>query len=151
MIFLGKTCTGVFGQKVAQNMFFEFYNKLMQLIFLIFCMKFQKHKGWKLDKTYFDKIVVLEFLGQKNPGMGQKLVLLSFLGNGNMTCFKIFVWIHQHKIALNNWFFFFFFFFLRIILFWVFGLNHQYWKMGYSRATKTIFLKNAYSKKICSL
>ena len=41
-------------KKVAQNEFF--YEKLVHWIFLIFCIKLQQHKGWKLSKTYFDKI-----------------------------------------------------------------------------------------------
>ena len=39
---------------MAQN---EFY-KSMHWVFLIFCMKLQQLKGWKLGTTYFDDIVV---------------------------------------------------------------------------------------------
>ena len=31
------------------------------------CIKLQLHKGWILGETYFGKIIVLRFLGQKNP------------------------------------------------------------------------------------
>ena len=36
MVFLGKSCTRIFKQKVAQNEFFQFYSKLIDRIFLIF-------------------------------------------------------------------------------------------------------------------
>ena len=51
MIFREKLCNGIFGQKVIQNEFCKFYNKLMWQIFFIFCMKLQQHKG----KNYFHK------------------------------------------------------------------------------------------------
>lgn len=75
MIFLEKSYTGMFGQKNTQNELFEFWNKLMHLICLIFYVKLQRYKGWKQVKTYnsetyFNIIATLDFMGQKVPEMG---------------------------------------------------------------------------------
>ena len=72
LIFSKKSCFGAFGQKFAQNEFCEFYDNLMHLIFLIFSIKLQHQKDWKLGKTYFDKIAFSEFCCKKSPKIGLK-------------------------------------------------------------------------------
>ena len=75
MIFFGKILHWDVWTKNTQNELFEFYNKSMHLICLIFYVKLQRYKGWKQVKTYngetyFNIIATLDFMGQKVPEMG---------------------------------------------------------------------------------
>ena len=57
-IFLGAgSCTGVCEQKEVESEFFEHYNKSMNCVFLIFCMKLEQPKSWKLGKIILTELL----------------------------------------------------------------------------------------------
>ena len=69
--------------------FFKFYQKLMHIIFLIFCMKLQQHKNLKLVQMIFLEKLYFEILGPKVSKNGPKIKFFkiyekSEMGNKNL-------------------------------------------------------------------
>lgn len=83
---------------------FEVLWKVSGWSFSDFCKKCQQHKGLKLRKTFFDKIIVFRFFWEKNP-KGPKFGFFKFNGEWeHVVCLIFWIKLHHYEIALNNCF-----------------------------------------------
>ena len=73
-----------------------FYEKLTLRIFLIFCIKVQKHINLKLTlMTFLENKLILRYLGQKGPEMGPKWRFSGITKTKCMELFWFFAWSYS--------------------------------------------------------
>lgn len=102
--FLWENLELVFLVKSGHKMgfFVKSNNRLMHGIFLIFCMKLQQHRGWKLVKIMFRKFLLWGFWDKKVPKLPRKRFFKFYTEKKAWYVFNFF-----HEMAVNIYLFFF--------------------------------------------